>query len=52
LDASVLPRNLNFEIALTPMPNGPFIREIVIDTETIGFDPLESPIADRETPRL
>jgi Winged helix-turn helix len=41
LDASVVPLNLNFKIALTPMPNGPTMREIVIDTETTGLDPTE-----------
>jgi DNA polymerase III epsilon subunit-like protein len=40
LDASVVPLNLNFEIALTPMPKGPTMREIVIDTETTGLDPV------------
>jgi hypothetical protein len=40
LNASVVPLNLNFEIVLTPMPNGPTMREIVIDTGTTGLDPL------------
>ena len=33
--------NLNFEIASAPLPNAPTMREIVLDTETTGLDPLD-----------